>query len=41
MSFGLKNVGPTYQREMNYIFYDYMHDIVEDCVDDILAKSKN
>jgi len=23
-----------------YIFHDYMHDIVEDYVDDVLAKSK-
>ena len=40
MPFGLKNVGATYQRAMTYIFHDYMHDIVEDYVDDLLARSK-
>jgi len=40
MPFGLKNAGATYQRAMTYIFHDYMHDIVEDYVDDLLAKSK-
>jgi len=40
MPFSLKNVGATYQRAMTYIFHDYMHDIVEDYVDDLLAKSK-
>lgn len=38
--FKLKNVGATYQRAMTYIFYYYMHDIVEDYIDDVLAKSK-
>lgn len=28
----------TYQRAMNYIFHDYMHDIVEAYMDDLLAK---
>ena len=40
MPFGLKNAGATYQRAMTYIFHDYMHDIVEDYVNDLLAKSK-
>jgi len=40
MPFDLKNAGATYQRAMTYIFHDYMHDIVEDYVDDLLAKSK-
>eukprot|EP01018_Ginkgo_biloba_P024701 Gb_11641 [translate_table: standard] len=40
MPFGLKNAGATYQRAMTVIFYDMLHDIVEDYVDDILAKSK-
>jgi len=40
MPFGLKNVGETYKREMKYIFHDYMHDIVEYYVNDLLAKSK-
>lgn len=38
--FSLKNIGSTYQWVMMYIFHDYMHDIVEDYVDDVLAKSK-
>lgn len=41
ISFGLKNIGATYQYCMTYIFNDYMHDIVEDYVDDLLAKSKS
>lgn len=40
MPFGLKNVEATYQRAMTYIFHDYMHDIVEDYVSDLLAKFK-
>jgi len=40
MPFGIKNAGATYQRAMTYIFHDYMHHIVEDYVDDLLAKSK-
>ena len=40
MPFGLKNAGATYQRAMMYIFHDYMGDIVECYVDDLLAKSK-
>lgn len=40
MPFGLKNVGATYQRVMTYIFHDYMYDIIEDYIDDLLAKSK-
>ena len=40
MPYGLKNDGETYQRAMTYIFHDYMHDILEDYVDDLLAKSK-
>ncbi|GLJ23982.1 hypothetical protein SUGI_0456270 [Cryptomeria japonica] len=39
MPFGLKNAGATYQRAMTLIFHDYMHKILEDYVDDILAKS--
>jgi len=31
-------VGATYQWEMKYIFHDYMHGIMEDYVDDVLAK---
>ena len=40
MPFGFKNARATYQRAMTYIFHDYMHDIVEDYVDDLLAKSR-
>ena len=41
MPFGLKNVGATYQSEMTTIFHDMMHTIMEDYIDDILAKSRN
>jgi hypothetical protein len=41
MPFLLKNVGTTYQRAMTLIFHDYIHKILEDCVDDILSKSLN
>lgn len=39
MPFGLKNVGATYQRAMALIFHDFIHNILEDYVDDILEKS--
>ena len=38
MPFGLKNVGTTYQRAMMAIFYDMMHQELEDYVDDIVVK---
>ena len=38
MPFGLKNAGATYQRARTTIFLDMMHTIMEDYVDDILAK---
>ena len=41
MPLGLKNVGATYQRAMTTIFHDMMHTIMEDYVDDILAKSRS
>ena len=41
MPFSLKNAGATYQRAMTTIFHDMMHTIIEDYVDDILAKSRN
>ncbi|GLJ29437.1 hypothetical protein SUGI_0580310 [Cryptomeria japonica] len=39
MPFGLKNAGATYQRAMTTIFHDMMHTMMEDYVDDLLAKS--
>lgn len=39
MPFGLKNGGSTYQREMTTIFHHMMHTLIEDYVDDLLAKS--
>lgn len=36
--FGLKNASVTYYHAMTYIFYDMMHDIVEDYIDDLLSK---
>ncbi|RDX92412.1 Retrovirus-related Pol polyprotein from transposon 17.6, partial [Mucuna pruriens] len=40
MSFGLKNVGATYQRAMVALFHDMMHKEIEVYVDDMIAKSK-
>jgi hypothetical protein len=39
MKFGLKNVGATYQRAMNYIFHELIDKIVEIYIDDIVIKS--
>jgi hypothetical protein len=39
MIFGLKNVGATYQRAMNYIFHELIGKIVEICIDDVVIKS--
>jgi len=39
MSFGLKNAGATYQREMVTLFHDMMHKEIEVYVDDMIAKS--
>ena len=39
MSFGLKNTGETYQREMVTLFHDMIHKEVEVYVDDMTAKS--
>jgi len=41
MSFGLKNVGATYQRAMVTLFHDMMHREIEVYVDDMIAKSKS
>jgi len=39
MSFGLKNVGATYQRLMDHVFHDMIRRNVEVYVDDIVVKS--
>jgi hypothetical protein len=39
MTFGLKNVGATYQRAMNLIFHDLLGIIVEVYIDGIVVKS--
>jgi hypothetical protein len=39
MTFGLKNVGATYQRAMNYIYHDLIGKLVEIYIDDIVVKS--
>lgn len=39
MPFGLKNASATYQRAMTTIFHEMMHKLMEDYVDDLLAKS--
>ena len=40
MPFGLKNAGATYQQAMMAIFYDMMHQELEDYMDDIVVKSR-
>lgn len=40
MPFGLKNARPTYQRDMTYILHEYMHDIVEEYMDEFIVKTK-
>jgi hypothetical protein len=39
MTFGLKNVGATYQRAMNLIFHELLGNTVEVYIDDIVVKS--
>jgi hypothetical protein len=39
MTFGLKNVGATYQRAMNYIYNDLTGKLVEIYIDDVVVKS--
>lgn len=41
MPFELKNVGATYQRLMNKIFYDQIGGTLEVYVDDMIVKSKS
>ena len=38
MTFGLKNVGATYQCAMNLIFHDLLGIIIEIYIDDIIVK---
>ena len=41
MTFGLKNVGATYQRVSATLFHDMMHRDVEVYVDDMIVKSRD
>jgi hypothetical protein len=41
MTFGLKNVGATYQRAMNLIFHGLLGIILEHYIDDLIVKSDN
>lgn len=38
-AFNLKNAGATYQRTMNYIFYDMIRKFMKIYIDDIVVKS--
>lgn len=40
MSFGLKNIGATYQQAISAIFYNKMYTIMNAYVDVLLIKSK-
>jgi hypothetical protein len=39
MTFGLKNVGATYQCAMNYIYHDLIIKLVEIYIEDVVVKS--
>jgi hypothetical protein len=39
VTFGLKNVGATYQRAMNLIFHDLLGVVMEVYIDDVVVKS--
>jgi hypothetical protein len=39
MTFGLKNIGTTYQRAMDLIFHDLLGIILEIYIDDVVVKS--
>jgi hypothetical protein len=41
MTFGLKNVGATYQRAMNLIFHDLLGIILEIYINDVIVKSNS
>ena len=39
--FGLKNAAATYQRAVTIIFHDFLHNVVECYVDDLVVKTKD
>jgi len=41
MTFGLSNAPATFQRVMNYIFFDLINDCVQIYLDDIIIYSDN
>ena len=41
MSVNLKNTGATYQRAMTIIFHNFLHNLVEFYVDDLVMKTKD
>jgi len=41
MTFGLKNVGATYQRAMNFLFHEFIGKLVEIYIDDVIVKSEH
>jgi hypothetical protein len=41
MSFGLKNVGATYQRDIQLSLVDQLHHNVEAYVDDMVIKTRS
>ena len=41
MSFGLKNIGATYQRAMTIIFHYFFYNLVECYVDYLIVKIKD
>jgi len=41
MTLGLKNVGVTYQRAMNFIFHEFISTLVEIYIDDVVIKSED
>ena len=38
ITFGLKNAGATYQRAMNFIFHEFIGNLVEIYIDDVVVK---
>ena len=41
MSFGLKNLGATYQWARNVIFHELISKLMEVYIDDVVVKSSN